>query len=171
MKRLILFRHAKSSWKDERSKDVDRPLAGRGKRDAPRMGKRLKARRAAPELILASHAARALETAKLLAKELDYDTAGLEIDEKLYLASPEAILAVVARLDDELASVLLVGHNPGLTDLANRLVPDLALDNLPTSGVVAVDFSASSWREAANAPTKLAYYDYPSNPERAAGER
>jgi phosphohistidine phosphatase len=165
VKRLILFRHAKSSWKDEQSSDVDRPLAGRGKRDAPRMGKRLKARHAAPELILASHARRAIETAKLLAEELGYDAAGLEIDENLYLASPDRILRAVGRLDDELACVLLVGHNPGLTELVNRLVPDLALDNLPTSGVVAVDLNTTSWRDSATASAKLAFYDYPSNPD------
>jgi phosphohistidine phosphatase len=163
VKRLILVRHAKSSWKDERARDVDRPLAGRGKRDAPRMAKRLKARQAAPQLMLASHARRALETAKLLAAELDYDVADLEIDENLYLASPDAILSVVARLDDELACVLLVGHNPGLTELVNRLLPSFALDNVPTSGVVAVDFDVTTWREAASAQAKLAYYDYPSN--------
>jgi phosphohistidine phosphatase len=171
VKRLILFRHAKSSWKDEQSKDVDRPLANRGKRDAPRMGKRLKARRAAPELMLSSHARRALETIALLADELDYAHDDLEIDENLYLASPEEILAVVARLDDSFATVLLVGHNPGLTDLANRLLPDLALDNLPTSGVVAVDFTIRSWRDVTTARATLAYYDYPANPERTPAER
>jgi phosphohistidine phosphatase len=163
VKRLILFRHAKSSWKDERSKDVDRDLAGRGKRDAPRMGRRLRARHAEPELILSSHARRAFATAELLAKELGYDVGDVAIDESLYLASPDAILRAVARLDDELRSVLLVGHNPGLTELVNRLVPDLELDNLPTSGVVAVDFDVTSWRESATAPAKLVYYDYPSN--------
>ena len=171
MKQLILFRHAKSSWKDERSKDVDRPLAPRGNRDAPRMGKRLKARHAAPDLLLASHAKRALETVKLIAEELGHAPGDLEIDENLYLASPERILAVVAKLDDDLDSVLLVGHNPGLTDLVNHLLPNLALDNLPTSGVVAMDFDVRSWREVPTATAKLVYYDYPSNPERSAAER
>jgi phosphohistidine phosphatase len=165
VKRLILVRHAKSSWKDERSKDLDRALAGRGKRDAPRMGSRLRKRHVSPELILSSHARRALATAELLANELGYDPADVAIDENLYLASPDAILRVVARLDDELGSVLLVGHNPGLTELVNRLVPDLALDNLPTSGVVAVDFDVTSWRDSATAPCELVYYDYPSNSE------
>jgi phosphohistidine phosphatase len=164
VKRLILVRHAKSSWKDERSRDVDRPLAGRGKRDAPRMGKRLKERHAAPELILASHARRARETAEILAHELGYDADRLEVDENLYLASPNRILDVVTQLDDELASVLIVGHNPGLTELVNRFVPGLALDNLPTSGTVAVDFDATSWRDSATASAQLAFYDYPSNP-------
>ncbi len=61
--------------------------------------------------------------------------------------------------------MLFVGHNPGLTELVNRLLPDLALDNLPTSGIVAIDLSTPSWRNAATASAKLAYYDYPKNPE------
>jgi phosphohistidine phosphatase len=164
VKQLILLRHAKSSWDDAVS-DVDRPLAVRGERDAPRMGKRLKARRARPVLILTSHAARAHRTAELVAQTLKIGRRGLKIEHALYLASPDEILGVVAGQDDALSCVLLVGHNPGLTELVNRLLPDLALDNLPTSGVVAVDLTTASWRDAATAGAKLAYYDYPKNPE------
>ena len=164
MKQLILFRHAKSSWDDDVD-DVDRPLAPRGERDAPRMGKRLKARHARPAVIVASHAARAQRTAALVARALGVAPARLETDEALYLASPAAILGVVAGQDDAHSCVLLVGHNPGLTELVNQLLPDLALDNLPTSGVVAIDLATTRWRDAGNADAKLAYYDYPKNPE------
>jgi phosphohistidine phosphatase len=164
VKQLILFRHAKSSWDDDVG-DVDRPLAGRGERDAPRMGKRLKARHARPELIVTSHAARAERTAELVAKALGIKRGELRIERALYLASPDEILGVVAAQDDSLSCVLVVGHNPGLTELVNRLLPDLALDNLPTSGIVAIDLATPSWRSAATASAKLAYYDYPKNPE------
>ena len=86
-------------------------------------------------------------------------------DHELYLASPDEILGVVAAQDDSMSCVLVVGHNPGLTELVNRLLPDLALDNLPTSGIVAIDLSTPSWRNAPAASAKLAYYDYPKNPE------
>ena len=164
MKQLILFRHAKSSWDDD-VEDVDRELAGRGERDAPRMGKRLKARHAHPDLIVVSHAARAQRTAELVAKALGIKKKEIRTEPALYLASPDAILGVVAAQSDTLSCVLLVGHNPGLTELVNRLLPDLELDNLPTSGAVAIDLSATSWRDAASAAAKLAYYDYPKNPE------
>jgi phosphohistidine phosphatase len=164
VKQLILFRHAKSSWDDDVG-DVDRTLAGRGERDAPRMGKRLKARHARPELIITSHAVRAHRTAKLVAKPLGIKRKELRIERALYLASPDEILGVVAAQDDSLKCVLVVGHNPGLTELVNRLLPDLELDNLPTSGAVAIDLSTTSWRNAATAGAKLAYYDYPKNPE------
>jgi phosphohistidine phosphatase len=164
VKQLILFRHAKSSWDDDLD-DVDRPLASRGERDAPRMGKRLKARHARPTLLVASHATRAQQTAELIARALGVGPKQLKTDKALYLASPDAILGVVADLDDAHSCVLLVGHNPGLTELVNRLLPQVALDGLPTSGVVAIDFAATSWKDTGTADARLAYYDYPKNPE------
>jgi phosphohistidine phosphatase len=164
VKQLILFRHAKSSWKGARA-DVSRPLAERGKRDAPRMGRRLAARRARPALVLSSHATRALETARLIMPPLAYEPDKLAIVEDLYLATPDEILDVVAAQDDAYACVLLVGHNPGLTELANLLVPELAIDNLPTSGVVAIDLAVPAWKDVRTSAAKLAYYDYPANPE------
>jgi len=169
VKQLILLRHSKSS-RDEDVADVDRPLAPRGQRDAPRMGKRLKARHAQPELILASHAARAQRTAELVASALGVGLKQRRTDKRLYLASPDAILSVVAAQDDACACLLLIGHNPGLTELVNRLLPDLALDNLPTSGVVAIDFATTRWKDAAAARAKLAYYDYPKNPAQLGAE-
>jgi len=164
VKQLILFRHAKSSWDDDVA-DVERTLAARGERDAPRMGKRLEARHTRPELIITSHAARAQRTAELVAKALGIKRKELKIERRLYLASPDDILGVVAAQDDSLSCVLVVGHNPGLTELVNRLLPDFALDNLPTSGVVAIDLAAKRWRDAPTAGAKLAYYDYPKSPE------
>jgi phosphohistidine phosphatase len=165
VKQLILLRHAKSSWQNGALGDVDRPLSDRGERDAPRMGKRLLARQAKPGLLLASQATRAQRTAKLVARALGLRADLIKTEESLYLAEPAAVLAVVATQDDAHSCLLVVGHNPGLTDLANELLPELALDNLPTAGVVAVDFAAARWHDLAAAPAKLAYYDYPKNPE------
>jgi phosphohistidine phosphatase len=165
VKQLILLRHAKSSWQDGALGDVERPLSDRGDRDAPRMGKRLLARQARPALVLASHAKRAQRTAKLVARALRISADLIRTEESLYLAEPAAVLAVVASQDDAHSCLIVVGHNPGLTDLANHLLPDLALDNLPTAGVVAIDFAVTRWRDIAAAPAKLAYYDYPKNPE------
>jgi phosphohistidine phosphatase len=165
VKQLILLRHAKSSWDNGALGDVDRPLSDRGDRDAPRMGKRLKSRHARPGLVLASHATRAQRTAKLVTRALGVRADVIQTEEKLYLAAPASVLAVVARQDDAHHCLLVVGHNPGLTDLVNQLVPDLALDNLPTAGVVAIDLATTTWKDVAEAPAKLAYYDYPKNPE------
>jgi phosphohistidine phosphatase len=164
LKRLTLFRHAKSSWDDASLADHDRPLAPRGRKDAPRMGTRLRARKSRPSLILTSTAKRARQTAKLVAKAIGYPREFLQTDPELYLADTEAILRVVAAQDDGFADLMLIGHNPGFTDLANLLVSALELDNLPTAGVVAIDLPVDRWAEISPGRGELAYYDFPKNP-------
>ena len=88
--RLTLLRHAKSSWEDDRLDDSDRPLNERGERDAPLMGRRLRARGARPTLILTSPAVRARRTAQIVAREIGYPAEFLQREEELYLASPDA---------------------------------------------------------------------------------
>lgn len=163
MKRLTLLRHAKSSWEDPGLRDFERPLARRGQRDAPMMGARLAQRGFAPDLLLTSPAVRAEQTARLVATKLA--TAELEYrsHENLYHASPGEILSIVASIEDIYDDVLLVGHNPGLTQLANMLLPTLRLANLPTCGVVAIDGESSSWRQFDSATFSLRFYDYPKN--------
>jgi phosphohistidine phosphatase len=168
VKRLVLMRHAKSSWSDERLSDRQRPLSKRGERDAPRMAARLAARGSPPTLILSSPAVRALRTAEALAEQLG-SAARLVVDDELYLASPRELLAVVAEQPDAHASLALVGHNPGLTELVNRLLPSLALANLPTAGCLGVDLEAATWTDAIDAPARLAFYDYPKNPDPPGG--
>jgi len=164
MKRLLLCRHAKSSWAEHGQQDDQRPLSARGERDAPRMGQRLAEHGTHPDLLVTSPAVRARQTAKLLADALGYPRAQIRLEPALYLADPATLLAVVADQDDGAACLLVVAHNPGLTDLANHLLPDLALDNLATGGVVAISFEADRWAALATAPRQLLYYDYPKNP-------
>jgi len=166
MRRLVLLRHAKSSWRDGRLDDHDRPLSKRGNDDAPRMGERLRDRGAKPDLILASSARRARATAELVAAALvGGGAARITIVPELYHASPRMLLAVTARQDDTVRELLLVGHNPGMTELANRLLPGLDLANLPTTGVIAIDFDTDGWAGIETAEPHLVYYDYPKNPQ------
>ena len=165
MKRLILLRHAKSSWEDEALADFDRPLNKRGERDAPLMGLRLKARRERPSLILTSPAKRTRRTALLIARALEYPPEFLQPERALYLADAQEITAIIKAQPPQFSTLLVVGHNPGLTEFANRLLPSLALDNLPTAGVVAVDLPLERWDQLDAVPGTLAYYDYPKNPE------
>src|SRR6476659_2397420 len=108
MKTLFLIRHAKSSWDDTALPDKDRPLGDRGRRDAPKMGKRLAKRDVKPDLILSSPARRALTTAESVAKKLDYKLTGAVHD----------LLNVIHKVGDKLERVMLFGHNPELTELA-----------------------------------------------------
>ena len=161
MKTLVLVRHAKSSWDDERLDDHDRPLAPRGHRDAPRMGKRLARRELDPDLLLTSTALRARETANYLATALGIARSRIQVERRIYLASPDELLRVIADLDDKHETVLLVGHNPGLTDLANRLLPSLKLDNLPTAGIVAIECDAMRWQDFEASARTPGFHDFP----------
>jgi phosphohistidine phosphatase len=162
VKRLILLRHAKSSWSDSSLADAERPLSARGERDAPRMGDRLHERGTRPDLMIASPAVRTRRTAKLVARALGYPEGEIRLEPALYLASPETILEVVAEAGPT-NSLMVVGHNPGLTTLVHRLLPDLGLDDLPTTGAVALDLETDGWTNLLDATRRLVYYDYPKN--------
>ena len=163
MKRLILLRHAKSSWSEDGLADSERPLSGRGERDAPRMGARLRQRGIRLGLVLSSPALRARRTATLVARALEYPDDAIRLDPTLYLATPEEILAVVAEQADAVDCLLVVGHNPGLTELTNLLLPTLNLANLPTAGTVVLDCATERWAEVRAAQRHLVYYDYPKS--------
>jgi bisphosphoglycerate-dependent phosphoglycerate mutase len=101
MKTLFLIRHAKSSWDDTALPDKDRPLNDRGKRDAPKMGKRLAKRDVKPDLILSSPAKRALTTAEIIAKKLDYKLKDIVVDDRLYAGAVHDLLNVIHKLGDK----------------------------------------------------------------------
>ena len=160
MKTLTLVRHAKSSWNEPGLSDRERPLNARGKRDAPVMGRRIKGHHVRPSLIITSPALRAWKTAKLVAREIGYPAEFLQREEKLYLASLDELLDVVAAQDDGFNHLMVVGHNPGLTDLCNFLSPGVT-NNLQTAGVLSVEIDRDTWQLYDRPRTKLVVYDYP----------
>ena len=160
MKTLTLLRHAKSSWKDAGLQDRDRPLNGRGQRDAPVMAQRINQAGIRPSLILTSPAVRAWTTAKLIAHEIGYPLEFLQQEDRLYHASTERLLRLIADQDTGFNSLMIVGHNPGLTDFANYLMPDLT-DNIPTSGFVSFEIDCDDWNFDDDAEIKLMAFDYP----------
>lgn len=166
MKTLYIVRHAKSSWSDPLADDFDRPLNERGKRDAPRMGKRLKEKGILPSLIISSPAKRARSTARRIAKELKYKKDDIKEDRKLYHAEEEVILDVIRKLKDKHNSVMLFGHNPGLTNFVNSLQDkEFDLDNLPTCGIAAFQLKIDSWSEIAWGKGTMVFFDYPKRLE------
>ena len=162
MKILTLVRHAKSSWADSKISDRERPLNKRGEHDAPMMGKRIVAAGIRPSLILSSPAVRAWTTAKILAQEIGYPREFLQRENSLYLASLDNIIDVLIAQDTEFNSIMVVGHNPGLTTFANYLLPGLT-SNLPTAGVVSIGFEQDDWNLHSVPKTELLTYDYPKN--------
>lgn len=163
MKSLTIVRHAKSSWKHRELSDRERPLNKRGKRDAPAMAQRVADAGIRPSQIISSPAVRAWTTARIFANELGYPAEFLQREDGLYLASLDNLLDVVATQDAGFNHLMLFGHNPGLTDFANYLVPGLT-SNLPTCGVVSVSLECDDWMLYDRPVTELVLHDYPKKP-------
>ena len=160
MKTLTLVRHAKSSWKAKVPSDRERPLNKRGERDAPIMAARIVDAGIRPSLIISSPAVRAWTMATVVARQIGYTVEFLQREDDLYLASLNDLIDVVATQDTRFESIMIVGHNPGLTDFANYLSPNLT-SNLPTAGVVSVSIDRDDWSLYERPATKLTLYDYP----------
>jgi len=165
MKHLLLCRHAKSSWKNSSLADFDRPLNKRGKKDGPEMGRRLAERGLQLDLIVSSPARRALETAKLVARELGISRKEIKVERKIYDSFPSALQRIIHQLDDGYDRVMLVGHNPETTMLAN-ILGDLSIDNVPTCGIVALDFAVDAWQDVREGEGILVFFDYPKKEKR-----
>jgi phosphohistidine phosphatase len=159
MKTLFLIRHAKSSWDDSALPDKDRSLNDRGRRDAPKMGKRLAKRDVTPDLILSSPARRALTTAEIIAKKLDYKLKDIVVDDRLYAGAADDLLKVIHKLGDKLESVMLFGHDPELTELAHRLSSEIT--HMPTCAVTEFTFNAKSWSNIGKTRVAKVALDYP----------
>jgi phosphohistidine phosphatase len=164
MKRLLLLRHAKAVPAEEPLADSARPLADRGARDSAWIAGRLLRHGLAPQRIIASPAARALATAEIVAAAFGYPRADIATFPRLYLAEPDAIREIVAAQDAHLESLLVVAHNPGLSELVLELLPSFEVDDLPTAAVVALEYAgAVDWTDLERSPPRLVYYDYPKN--------
>ena len=143
MKRLLILRHAKSSWSDASLDDWQRPLNERGRRDAPRVGELLRDRSLVPDLIITSDAVRARTTAQAVAKAAGY-AREIVVDPSLYHARPEDVIAVLNGVPDEAAgTVLIVGHNPGLEELVTQLTGQF--HGLATAALVELVVPIDRW--------------------------
>lgn len=160
MKKLILIRHAKSSWDNTSISDKERPLNARGKKAAPFMAEILKKKNINIQLFITSPAERAFATAKKFADILDYPRNKILIVEKLYGATTYEILEIVNDLDNNLECVAIFGHNPDLTQF-NNFLSDTYIDNIPTTGIVLLNFEVDTWKEIGRGVGKLQFFDYP----------
>jgi phosphohistidine phosphatase len=158
MKRLYLLRHAKSSWDDQTLADHDRPLAPRGRRAAKVMAKHLRGKGISPELVLCSPSTRTRQTLKRLAPGLRKN-ADVQIEPELYAAPARVLLDVLQKAPDEVESVMLIGHNPGIQNLALSLasagseIPRLR-SKFPTAALATLRFNGT-WRELAPGSAEL----------------
>lgn len=158
MKRLFLLRHAKSSWDDPHLADFDRPLNTRGLRAAPLMGRFIRERKLRPDLVLCSPAERARHTAALL-----IEAAGLSVplryDERIYEATAARLAEVVSQADEGAASLLLVGHNPGLEELLEFLTGETR--RMPTAALACLELDTDKWAKLAPRSGRLEWHVKP----------
>jgi phosphohistidine phosphatase len=144
VKRLLVLRHAKSSWADSSQDDWQRPLNARGLRDAPRVGEWLRKRAMVPHILITSDAVRALTTAKAVAQAAGYSR-DIVTDPTLYHAGPEALFDALNVVSDAADTVLIVGHNPGLEDFV--LLVTGKHHGLVTAALVALDLPIDRWSD------------------------
>lgn len=144
MKTLLLLRHAKSSWENDRLSDFERPLNDRGRRDAPLMGRMIKKHDLIPDRIISSSARRAAHTAELVALDASYDS-DIQYTERLYLAEPETYLAIARKTEDSIDTLMLVGHNPGI-EQAIELLTGIE-DRMPTAALACIRLPINRWVE------------------------
>lgn len=148
MKHLTLLRHAKSSWHHDELTDFERPLNDRGRRAAPLMGVYLRDRFDGFDCIVSSPATRAITTARTVCQVLGQDDAEIIVIPALYLADPDTILSVIQALDNRDTSALLVGHNPGISQLGFRLAKLERRKELPTAAALSLQLPVDRWTQA-----------------------
>ncbi|MCF7792856.1 MAG: histidine phosphatase family protein [Candidatus Cloacimonetes bacterium] len=145
MKRIILMRHGKSSWKDAGLDDFDRPLKKRGRRDSPFMAEFLKNENLIPEMIFSSAALRTRQTTELANSILKLDESKIKFFDSFYLAHPKTILTFLTKLDNSPGQIMIVGHNPAMELLIKILTGET--QRFPTAAVAIIDLDIANWNK------------------------
>ena len=144
MKRLLIIRHAKSSWQDDEQADHARPLNHRGERDAPRMGRYMAHMGVKPDRLLCSTAVRAQATAALLIEGAGWDIS-ISLRDSLYLAAPKELVAELAKTPEAIETVAVVGHNPGVSELVSALTDSQV--PMATCAVADLELDIAHWAD------------------------
>lgn len=163
MKSLYLLRHARSSWSEPGLGDQQRPLNKRGLSDAPLMAGRFRERGETLDHIATSPALRARTTAELFAQNCGSADAPIAIEADLYFLGGGAIEEIILRQDDRLQALLLVFHNPDITQFVNSIDYDFHVDNVPTCGLVKLSCDIVQWRDWSRGNSAFDYFDFPKN--------
>ena len=161
MKKIFLIRHAKSDWGHESLADIDRPLNQRGYDEAYLASSLLKKKNFIPDLLISSSATRAISTCFIFSRNFNFPEKDVIISNKIYEASSSILQETIKNINNKYSSIMLFGHNPGLTNLFNE-ISDAYLDNLPTCAVVMIQFESQSWN---NIFTKKGEYTFSQFPK------
>lgn len=160
MKKLYLIRHAKASWDNPEQTDFERPLTEQGKIDIGNMAKQLNEQQLKPDLIISSNAVRALDTAQIMASELQFPPDQIIADEHIYSGGVEDLVTIVKAINAKCNTVFFVGHNPTLTLLAHYLCEGTRVV-ITTCGVLGIGFEMKKWEDAVETEGKFLTYFHP----------
>ncbi len=160
MKRIYIIRHAKSSWSDLSLDDFDRPLKKRGKEDIKNIAQWLKKEGIKPDKVISSPAKRAVKTLKILETVLNIKKNIINFDKNIYEAHVGYLMKMIEKLDNRYNNVFIIGHNPSLSELSEYFT-DTIITNIPTSGVMAIEFEIKKWSEIKNKKGKILFFIYP----------
>lgn len=147
MKRLTLVRHAKAAWKDPQTGDFHRALTSWGRAQAAALGRHLLECQLVPDLLMTSPARRAKQTSECLAHEFALPANAVKQEERCYLATPTDLLQIVHSIGSKVRHLMIVGHNPGISELAGLLSPSAGLNELATAAACSMTFNATAWRD------------------------
>ena len=168
MLRLMLLRHAKSSWTDPSSDDRDRPLSGRGQAAAPVMGAFMRREKLVPDLVLCSPAKRARDTWKLVSEALRAAPRTIVEDGLYDFGNGGRVLDTIRDKANGASSLLVIGHNPSIERLAIRLIGKSTANlkeqlekKYPTGALVVIDFKATSWKQVGDDDGRLVSFTRP----------
>ncbi len=159
---MLIIRHAKSD-QSFFGNDFERPLNERGKKDAPEMAKRVVDKNIVIDAFVSSPAKRAKKTAEIFCETYQQKIEDINFISALYHAPAREFYEVIKSLDDNLNSVAIFAHNPGITYFVNDLINDVRVDNMPTCAVFAIQINISQWKDFTNSKKEFLFFDYPKN--------
>jgi len=162
MKQITFLRHAKSDWAIATLKDIDRALNERGYKEAYAQSEWFLELKQMPDFIYSSSATRALSTALIFVRTMDYPMSKFLISEKLYETNVNYLLDFIKQQNNTLKHIMIAGHNPATTDICNNLLKEGSIDEVPTCGLMSIQFNCSSWKEIKLNTGTLKFYQFPN---------
>ncbi len=162
MKTIYLVRHAKSDWANETLSDIDRPLNARGYSDAHKMSLILKEKKLIPDLIISSPAIRAISTALIFCRNLNFNPDAIRINRNLYDTRVKQYIDVITKTENQFKTIVLFGHNPIITNCANCLTTSFTHE-MSTCSIAGITSKCEDWKKFADSNCELTFYDFPKN--------
>jgi len=161
-KELYIIRHGKAVSDYYKISDIDRPLKEKGIVDSINMANKLLTKNIISQKVISSSAIRAFHSASIFCRTLSFPIEKIDLNDQFYLSGISILLEIISNTESNIKSLMIFGHNPTFTDLANYFLNN-EIDNIPTSGIVGIRFNTDSWSEISKENAHFLFFDYPKN--------